>query len=87
VFYLMFKQASMREYVRNVLINEGIQAHIHYKPLHSSVMGKKLGYRESDLPVTQKASDCILRLPMHMHLDLADVEYVCEKLLAAVNDA
>ncbi len=87
VFYLMFKEASIRENVRTALISDGIQAYTHYKPLHSSVMGHKLGYTDTELPVTQKASDCILRLPLHMHMKLADIEYVCEKLLVAVHDA
>lgn len=87
VFYLIFKHASMRERVRLALNSQGIQAYIHYKPLHSSVMGKKLGYKETDLQITQRASDCILRLPMHMHLSIADVDYVCDKLLQVVKDA
>ena len=87
VFYVMFKEASFRENIRTELVSDGIQAYIHYKPLHSAAMGHKLGYTDTELPVTRKASDCILRLPLHMHMDLTDVEYVCEKLLAAVNNA
>lgn len=87
VFYLLFKTPALREFVRVQLVEAGIQAYVHYKPLHSAAGGRRLGYVESDLPITQNVSDCILRLPMHMGLNEDDVEFICEKLLMAVGNA
>ncbi len=87
VFYLVFKTAAIREHVRLTLKKSGIQAYIHYKPLHSSPMGQKLGFMVADLPITISVSKRLLRLPMHMHMSLSDVEYVCEIIMAAVKNA
>ena len=37
----------------------------HYVPLHSSPMGRKLGCDSRELPVTDSASACLIRLPFY----------------------
>lgn len=86
VFYIMFNSNRQRENVRKTLLELGIEAYIHYKPLHSSNMGCSMGYKSSDLPVTNSVSECLLRLPMHMSLSLNDVDYVCEAVTEAIAD-
>ena len=51
-----------------IRLNEGgVQAVIHYVPLHTSGMGSRLGYSPSDLPVTVEAAGRLLRLPLHLN--------------------
>lgn len=62
----------------------GIEAAFHYLPLHSSVMGKKLGYKKSDLPVSEEVAATLIRLPMHPKLKKSEIDFIAaalEKLL------
>ena len=52
--------------VRILLNDGGVQAVIHYVPLHTSGMGSRLGYRPGDLPVTVDSAERLLRLPLHL---------------------
>ena len=45
----------------------------HYLPLHLSKMGKSLGWKEGDCPNTEKASDCLIRLPFFYRFRISDL--------------
>jgi dTDP-4-amino-4,6-dideoxygalactose transaminase len=64
------------------LKNKNINAVFHYVPLHSSDMGKKYGYKEGDLPITENISDRLVRLPFFNDLEMKDQN----KVIAAVNE-
>jgi dTDP-4-amino-4,6-dideoxygalactose transaminase len=57
-----------------------IQAYIGYVPLHSSKMGRKLGYQAEDLPLTENFSQRVLRLPFHHLLSEGDIDSVCDEI-------
>lgn len=82
VFYIMLKDVECREKVRKYLISKGISAYIHYVPLHCSEMGKKLGYRPDDLPVSKSVGERILRLPIYAGMELSD----CGKVISALKE-
>ena len=84
VFYLIFESNQKREAVRHSLSEQGIQAHTHYAPLHLSSMGRRLGYRQGDLPNTEKSASCLLRLPLHAGMTKADAERIVEAVLSVV---
>jgi dTDP-4-amino-4,6-dideoxygalactose transaminase len=52
----------------------------HYQPLHRAPVWNGV-YRDVSLPVTELVADRILRLPLHMHLRLSDVDLVCDALI------
>jgi dTDP-4-amino-4,6-dideoxygalactose transaminase len=83
VFYLLFAEEAQRERVRRHLLERGIDARFHYMPLHASAMGAKLGYQPKDLPVTQRVSAGLLRLPVYAEL----TEGQCAAVTAAVREA
>ena len=83
VFYLLFADHTARERVRTHLAKKGISAYFHYMPLHSSAMGKKLGYQPGDLPATKRVSACLLRLPVYAGL----TEAQCAAVVSAVREA
>lgn len=63
-----------RDHLRDVLISEGVQAGIHYKPNHLlSKFGR--GYR---LPIAEKFYEEILTLPMHPDLTFNEVEKIVD---------
>ena len=58
----------------------GIEASFHYLPLHSSPMGKKLGYKKGNLPVTEEVAATLIRLPMYPKLSNSDMDYIVAAL-------
>ena len=58
----------------------GIETSFHYLPLHSSVMGKKLGYRHGDLPVTEEVSATLIRLPIYPKLKKSEMNFMAAVL-------
>ena len=40
-------------------------------------MGTRLGNFKKDLPITNKYSERVVRLPFHNNMKLKDVKYVC----------
>ena len=83
VFWLLFEDHAARERVRAHLAKKGISAYFHYMPLHASAMGATLEYRPGGLPVTQRVSECLLRLPVWAGLTQAQ----CAEVAAAVREA
>lgn len=74
----------VRDKVIEGLRSYGIEAAFHYLPLHTSVMGKRLGYKRGDLPITEEVSATLIRLPMHPKLKKSEIDFmaaVLEKVL------
>jgi dTDP-4-amino-4,6-dideoxygalactose transaminase len=57
-----------------------ISAYIGYVPLHSSTMGRKLGYKPEDLPLTEDISSRIVRLPFYTELPKNGLDYCLEAM-------
>ncbi len=68
----------------NQMKNLGISCVFHYVPLHSSPMGQKYSHNPEDLPVTERVSDTILRLPLYNDLCLVDIEIIVDALRAVL---
>ncbi|SGJ00861.1 putative PLP-dependent enzyme possibly involved in cell wall biogenesis [Mycobacterium tuberculosis] len=49
-------------------------------PLHVQPVFQELGYKEGDLPITEKAAKEALSLPMFPELKREQQEYVVEKI-------
>jgi dTDP-4-amino-4,6-dideoxygalactose transaminase len=64
LLYILLPDRESRDSLLVHLNSQGILAVFHYVPLHTSPMGRKFGYQENDLPVTEDLSGRLLRLPM-----------------------
>ncbi|MBK00420.1 MAG: dTDP-4-amino-4,6-dideoxygalactose transaminase [Euryarchaeota archaeon] len=73
---LIFPNPNSADAAREFLNERGVQAVIHYVPLHASPMGKKLGFKPSDLPITLESAASLIRLPMHLSMTKEDVDYI-----------
>ncbi len=62
------------------LRRHGILAVFHYIPLHSSPMGKKYGYGEGELPVTEDLSRRLLRLPLYHEITIDEQARVVDQI-------
>jgi dTDP-4-amino-4,6-dideoxygalactose transaminase len=65
MFQLVLPSLGARERLTAHLRARGILAVFHYLPLHLSPMGRRLGGRPGDCPVTEDVSDRLLRLPFY----------------------
>ncbi len=68
LFYILLPTAEQRDALLAHLKSQGIYAVFHYVPLHTSPMGRKFGYKEGDLPVTEDLWARLIRLPMFYDL-------------------
>ncbi|TDO89253.1 dTDP-4-amino-4,6-dideoxygalactose transaminase [Halanaerobium saccharolyticum] len=76
IYYLKFKNQKIRDFVLKELRRYGIEAVFHFLPLHSSPMGKKLGYSKEELRLTNDIADSMLRLPIYPDLSRSDLEFI-----------
>lgn len=68
LFYVLLPDEASRDGLLAHLKSRGIHAVFHYVPLHTSPMGRKYGYKEGDLPVTEELAGRLVRLPMFYDL-------------------
>ena len=80
LFGVLLADGVARARVIDDLARAGIQVAAHFVPLHSSRMGKQLGGRLGDLPVTESCSARLLRLPFYLELSRSDQERIVEQL-------
>ncbi len=79
-FFVIFDSEATCDRVREYLLEKSIAAYIGYVPLHSSRVGKGMGYSAADLPVTEDAAKRVLRLPFHNNLSGDDVRRVARAI-------
>ena len=79
-FYIHTKNERQRKELIDYLKQKGIQAVFHYVPLHSAPIWKGK-YDDINLPVTDKVSETLLRLPMYYSLTIQEVDFTCLKIL------
>jgi dTDP-4-amino-4,6-dideoxygalactose transaminase len=82
IFYILLPDMETRDALMRHLKQQGILAVFHYVPLHSSPMGRKFGYREEDLPITEALSGCLLRLPFYYEITEGEQECVVAAIKA-----
>lgn len=81
MYYIVCNNGSERVKLIEHLKKFNIQAVFHYQSLHKSPFYKNQ-YNGPDLPHSDRYSDCLLRLPLYYNLQMKDVDYICEKILA-----
>ncbi len=78
MFYLLMPtHKGQRDFI-NHLRSHGIHAVFHYLPLHLSEMGRKMGGKKGDCPVTEDVSERLVRLPFYNELSVEQQEYIVE---------
>jgi dTDP-4-amino-4,6-dideoxygalactose transaminase len=81
MFYMLAPDLETRTRFIQTLREKDIYSVFHYLPLHISGMGKELGGKPGDCPVTEKVSDQLVRLPLNNSMGLDDVEQVIDTIL------
>jgi dTDP-4-amino-4,6-dideoxygalactose transaminase len=80
LLYILLPDVKIRNELLDFLKQRGIEAVFHYVPLHSSPMGRRFGYKDVDLPLTEVLSGCLLRLPFYYEITEEEQKQVVEQL-------
>ncbi|WP_240911025.1 dTDP-4-amino-4,6-dideoxygalactose transaminase [Paludisphaera soli] len=80
LFYVLLPDEATRDELAAHLRSRGVLAVFHYVPLHASPMGRKFGYREGDLPLTEDASRRLLRLPLFHEMTADEQDFVVDQI-------
>ena len=83
MFYVLMPSLEARQRLISHLRSKGILAVFHYLPLHLSAMGRQFGGEVGQCPVTEDASDRLLRLPFYNSLEERQQERVVEAIRRA----
>ena len=81
MFAIILPNPQLADSLRQYLNSKGIEAVIHYVPLHISKMGEKLGWKHGDLPITENSASCLLRLPLHHQLTTQNIDQISRKII------
>jgi dTDP-4-amino-4,6-dideoxygalactose transaminase len=81
LFYLILPTLEDRQALIAHLREQQINAVFHYQALHVSPMGQQFGGRPGDCPLTERLSDCLLRLPFYFGLDEKTQHRVIDRVL------
>ena len=82
MFFMKVKDLDTRTKLLDWMKEKGVLCVFHYIPLHSSPAGLKYGTFHGEDEYTTKESERLLRLPMFYNLDMKDVAYITDCLLA-----
>lgn len=83
MFYLVCESHEQRSHLLAALKKQQISAVFHYLSLHSSPYFAKL-HDGRAIPRSDRYTDCLMRLPLHLGMADSDVERVANTLLAAL---
>lgn len=82
VYHTFVVQADQRDELQRHLEASGVGTAIHYPvPIHLMEVGRKLGHREGDYPVTEKLAQRILSLPIYPELTGEQIDAVADSIL------
>lgn len=80
MYYLLNRTSIPRDELINELKLLGIHALFHYVPLHSSPFGMSVRNVKNPLPVTDRVSAELIRLPLYVELSVEEQNYVISSL-------
>lgn len=86
IFYFRVESEEARDRCISALRSKGVEATFHFIPLHTSPFGREsLGYKQGDLPVTEKASRTLVRLPIYPGLTREEQDYIIDSTIEVLS--
>ncbi len=80
-YTILLNSEDERNLLQQKLKDKGIPTMVYYpKPLHQQTVYQELGYKKGDFPNAEKASTCVLSLPMHPYLDEKQVKFITDAI-------
>ncbi len=79
VYHLYVMRSPERDALNAYLNEKGIASQVHYpRPNHLLPMYRAIGYKEGDLPVTEKALKEVISVPLYPELTEEQIRYVAD---------
>lgn len=85
IYFILAPDASRRDAALARLSDLGVNAVMHYVPLHSSPAGRRYGRTDGPLPITDDLSSRLIRLPLHARITAANQARVVDALSQALS--
>lgn len=79
---VVLPEGASRRDVRTALANDGVQTSVHYPPIHTFTRYASIAQRP--LPKTEAVAERLLTLPLYGHMSDEQVDFVADRLLAAI---
>ena len=80
VLFPFAERGMERKTFRDRLDEREITTGVSYEALHTTTLGRSLGYRDGDFPNAERIGRETLSLPLHVALSNDDVDYVCRTI-------
>jgi dTDP-4-amino-4,6-dideoxygalactose transaminase len=80
IYFVLARDAGQRDAALTRLSARGVNAVMHYVPLHSSPAGLRYGRAHGPLPITDDLSARLIRLPLHPRITPEQQAVVVEAL-------
>jgi len=85
--YTILTNPELREQLKNHLAQNGIPSMIYYPvPLHRQKAFGSYGFDNKKFPVTGSLSQRVLSLPMHTELEIEQLDYIVNHVIAFFNN-
>jgi dTDP-4-amino-4,6-dideoxygalactose transaminase len=80
IFYILTGSLEERTKLTAHLQKQGIMAVFHYVPLHSSPAGMRFGRTSGSMKWTERAGNCLLRLPLYYEMTDSNCRLITESI-------
>lgn len=81
MFTIRTSDKKIRDALKEYLNKKGIMAKIYFPSIHLyDFYRKRFGFKNGDLPATEKISDCVLTLPMYPELNKKQMDYMASAI-------
>jgi dTDP-4-amino-4,6-dideoxygalactose transaminase len=81
IYYVLMESESIRNAALAFFRERGIGTTFHYLPLHLSPVGRAMGYRDGDFPITESVCGRLLRLPIYPSLSGEQQDVVIQTMM------
>jgi dTDP-4-amino-4,6-dideoxygalactose transaminase len=81
------RMSITRRAFRDALGARGIGTGVSYEALHLSTLGRRFGYKEGDLPATERIAHETVTLPLHAAMSVSDVDRVCDAVRSVIAES
>jgi len=77
MYTIRLRNANLRDSLMKHLSDSGIMTHVYFPPVHlTRFYRREFGYREGNLPITEKVASEVLTLPMYPTLTKEETDYI-----------
>jgi dTDP-4-amino-4,6-dideoxygalactose transaminase len=84
MYYIILNSRDERDRLMQILFKNEIISVFHYIPLHNSKAGIKYARVGSTMDVTERISNCLLRLPLFCEMEAENIEKVVKVINSSI---